>query len=846
MKRFFYSVLAAATMLFATTSCSQDEEIVSGGTTQSGTTQKVKFSVQLPDQTESRAIADGVEVAQANMANKLAWALYESTKLEEEPVLTGTASKAEDSKEFDVSIDMVKGLEYKVLFFAYNEDGTIFDVEAKDNLKSLKYKRAVVSNAEAYDAFAACHTHVVNDEAVTVVTLKRPFAQINAATTDVDLVKASNLNATVVESELLIKGVPTQYNVLTGEVSEFADVTYAKNAILTKYENGIQTDINEIIEVDAKNYHYLNMVYVLAGKEKTTSSIHDATFSFYREDDANPIRVINIPNLPIERNFRTNIIGDLLTQTESFKIVIDEKFETPDIIVTGPWNGQDVKEPGATETEYLISSPAEWIWLKGKNLNGKNIKLTANLDFGGNEVKGLGFKGEFDGQGYTMSNMTLLCGGSYYSNGLFQGDGSGEVTVKNVTIENVTAECNNPDQGYVGVIFGDIQNNVTLENVHVKDADLCGVQSVGGLVGFVASGKTLTLKDCSVSSSYVHNYPVDNESGFVAGLVGRPVGTVAATGCKVENSKIEGYWASRRGEASIAAAIGNQDSPSGVTVTSDVTVKKISMDDVVIVTPENLASTKFDAADKQYLFKGVFSGKIEIKAESENQLFDGSGATFDNHIKFTAKRIAGNATELKSTRSGNYTFKGFKTNNSIAFGSWAVESLNIEGCEAYMMYFNISNSVVTATGNKIIRPATAEDSYTRYDGGTQTDIIQVYADNYTLNLYSNIIKDEKGKGNNIEVYGEYGWQADATWTNKINATGNTLSNVAANQALVKIYNDVTYAPVAWPTDYEVTDAAKTLANQLKNYNTLSGGSSVVSVLCRAADKSDKNIDVLNF
>ena len=98
----------------------------------------------------------------------------------------------------------------------------------------------------------------------------------------------------------------------------------------------------------------------------------------------------------------------------------------------------------------------------------------------------------------------------------------------------------------------------------------------------------------------------------------------------------------------------------------------------------------------------------------------------------------------------------------------------------------------------------------------------------------------------MEVYGEHGWQTGATWTNTINATGNTISNVATTQELVKIYNDVTYAPVAWPADYEVTDAAKTLANQLTNANTLNGGSCVVSVLCRATGKADTNIDVLNF
>lgn len=107
----------------------------------------------------------------------------------------------------------------------------------------------------------------------------------------------------------------------------------------------------------------------------------------------------------------------------------------------------------------------------------------------------------------------------------------------------------------------------------MNGADLCGVQSVGGLVGFVASGITLTLNNCSVTGSYIHNYAVSNESGFVAGLVGRPVGTVTASNCEVNNTIVEGFYAARRGESSIAAAVGSQ-TPSGVTVASDVTVKR--------------------------------------------------------------------------------------------------------------------------------------------------------------------------------------------------------------------------------------------------------------------------------
>ncbi len=451
MKKFFYSVLAAATMLFATTSCSQDNEILGGDTPLGGNTQKVTFKVEMPgEDVASRAIAEGVEVGKANMANKLAWALYESTKTGENPVITGTATKDKASKEFTVEIDMVKGLEYKVLFLAYNDGGTIFDVTAGDDLKSLNYKASVSSNTEAYDAFAACHTHKVNEEAVTTVTLYRPFAQINAATTDADLEKAAKLSATVVESELVIKNVPTQYNVLTGEVSEYKDMTYTKTAILKDYS----TQKNEILkDVDGKDYNYLNMVYVLAGNGTQTSSTHEATFNFYRTNDQTPVRVINVPNLPIERNWRTNLIGDLLTQTESFKIVIDEKFGGDHNIHEGEVveasTTADLQEAidNAGQGTTVIKFTQDIDGTTGRSANAASITITQKegVDL---VIDGCGFK--FDG--------------TFYLQGQSRFTGAEALTFKDIKFEHSGSNldfisCDNGSDGTIRYA-----HNVTVDN----------------------------------------------------------------------------------------------------------------------------------------------------------------------------------------------------------------------------------------------------------------------------------------------------------------------------------------------------------------------------------------------
>ena len=549
MKKFFYSILAAATMLFATTSCSQEEEIVNGGS-ESGKTQKVTFKIEMPGEATSRAIEDGVEVGQANKANKLAWALYEVNKESGDPLDTGVAEKQAASKEFSVSIDMVKGLQYKVLFLAYNEDGTIFDVTTGDDLKSLNYKSSVVSNKEAYDAFVACHTHTVNDEAVTSVTLKRPFAQINAATTQNDLTKAAKLGATVTASELVIEQVPTQYNVLTGEVSEYQDVTYTKDAIL--YQTGTTT--NEIIEVGNETYHYLNMVYVLAGEGTSTSSTHDAKFTFYRDAEPQLVRTIDIVNLPIQRNYRTNVIGDLITQTEAFKIIIDAEFDTPSF----DENGSEVA--AKTETVATVAELQNAI----NAANGPTIiKFEQDIDANSSRsataitiLQKVGTDLVIDGCGYKFD-------GTFYLEGGMQGGSSPEtLTFKNINFNHTSTDAldfiSADDAKTLGKRYA---HNVTVENctftgngkenvvgmryrqcfnMTVKNCTFTGMHSMMWATGTAGiSIDNVTIENCKsgVSFGTSTNIVLEN-SNITADVYGIRADGSVSTNLKIKNTTI--------------------------------------------------------------------------------------------------------------------------------------------------------------------------------------------------------------------------------------------------------------------------------------------------------------------
>ena len=662
--------LAIFALLLSTASCSDEQfagDLTGGETT-------VTFNAQLPAGLQTRTAGDGMT------ATTLSYAVYEQG--ETTPVITSEDEVKFVNGQATLSLKLAKGKTYDFLFWAdsYEKDDAEnpYNVDFATQTLTVDYTDAK-SNDEARDAFFGTEKVAVKGAVSQNITLKRPFAQLNIGTNDMAAAQTAGLKTDALQSSVKVSGIFSSMNLMTGipDPSTSTEVTFGLNDIP-----------DESFMVDGKTFHYLALNYLLVSDQK---GLVNCEFTY---TDGATTETRTIDNVPVQRNYRTNIFGSLLTGSVDLGITIDPNFDGADYGVAAPWDGKTVTEPKQTDTDILISSPAEWVWLKTHNRNGKNIKLTANLDFGGFEVKGIGAPAVFDGQGYIMSNMVLLPGGSYYSNGLFQGDATfGDVTVKNVTFENITAECSDPEQGYVGVVFGDLQNNgnLTLENVHVKDADLCGVQSVGGLVGFVASGRTVSINNCSVEGGYFHNYPVADESGFVAGLVGRPVGTVNVTASEVKDTDIDGYYVTRRGASSIAEVIGGQETVDGVTVTN-VTVKKTLIDAVASTTEEliaALAENKENIVLKagEYELGGATFGASKVNIVGDDR--EKSVVKVSKSIYADGKTI--NLKNLTYSVPAGLTYNEF----DFAFIHRAAE-FNMEGCVIAdgRLRINVSKSLI--------------------------------------------------------------------------------------------------------------------------------------------------------
>ena len=217
MKKYYYSLIAATAMLFATTSCSQDEELVPQGSSDVTT-----FKVELQGATGSRAAGDGKTV------DILYYEVHQNGKIVKDltaEITNGTAT---------VNIPLLRGEVYDIIFWAQKSEGSIYNATDLTNIQ-VSYNENTKANKEAYDAFfnALDDFKATNNE--TTVQLRRPFAQLNIGTIDTDWTTAKDMiggtDAPITTSEVTVKGLATNFNALTGLAAGEADVTFHQDVL---------------------------------------------------------------------------------------------------------------------------------------------------------------------------------------------------------------------------------------------------------------------------------------------------------------------------------------------------------------------------------------------------------------------------------------------------------------------------------------------------------------------------------------------------------------------------------------------------------------------------------------
>ena len=491
-KNLFMSMLAIAGMLFAT-SCSQDE-LLNEPTT--GDYVSAKFTIGTSD-----GIATRATIGNGTKADKVACAVYDEKGTELRDLY---AIRDVVDMKATYEIRLAKGQKYRVAFFAYNSTADAYDVTY---LTDIKVKDSQNSNIENRDAFTAyvdvdATVNTINED----VTLYRPFAQLNLGVDNTEWTDAVKAGVTVAKSKIVVTNVYDQFSAYDNAIVATAEpktMTFAMNTIPTE-ELEVDVDRDGTI-ANTEKFKYLALNYLLVGDAGTEKSLTDVEFVWENSDASktnNP--TTHFKNIPVQRNYRTNTIGKLLTNPATFNIVIDADFiDSPeDDYIVSVWDGESATTPVAdADGVYRISSAEELVGMmndsKYPNCNNyQNVVLESDIDLGGNTISGFGddsgfFDGVFDGQGHSISNFKIDATNRTYYAGLFnqvsQYSGTNTV-IKNLIVKNATVA----GTSQVGVIVGGMNGNTIVENCKVYNSTVKAVKKVGSVVGYTAGG---TVKD---------------------------------------------------------------------------------------------------------------------------------------------------------------------------------------------------------------------------------------------------------------------------------------------------------------------------------------------------------------
>ena len=382
----------AVAVLFTASCAKEDISSSIGGEVE------VTFTANLPE-LGTRAYGEGSEIT------TLRYEVYSNGETLSD--LCGTTSITAAAP-ITVNLVLLKGMSYDILFWADNGS----DLYTINNGVVSFSADGILANDESRDAFYAAVKgfNPADANADTTIELYRPFAQLNAKVTNMTEVnKSITVTSTTISTKI--------YTTFSPFAANENDVVGGLTA------NPVEFTATPMTAADLAAGH-LSMNYLLAPAD---GCVADVAFTFNNDKNV-AITGTTYTNVPLKANYRTNIIGALLTNSTDFEVKIEAGFagEKPETLeeklsLAAQLGGE------FTLTEDVVLAEDKSIEVKADfvlNLNGKTI--TGNIAKSEGPVIKVA-----EGATLAISNGTVsstaINGGSAIVN-------NGTTTIENVTI----------------------------------------------------------------------------------------------------------------------------------------------------------------------------------------------------------------------------------------------------------------------------------------------------------------------------------------------------------------------------------------------------------------------------
>ena len=332
MKTNFWGITIAAATLLLLTSCQREE--LQGGSI-SGEEVSVSISATMPID-GGAVVKSDTEPGDGSLANRCIMQIYylpdgESGSADPIPYGDRVTVAVSGMKALFPDQRLVSGHDYRFVFWAdHVTDNSSAEALAQDlhydteEFPIVSFKKeedgtlSYSSNDDTRDAFFAAEVESISGPSSLSFDLKRPFGQLNIITTDWGAIPDDE---DVVE-HLRPSKVKLEFSSLSNSIDLVSgDVTGSVN---------ISSEVVEVSQVplngDSKQ---LSFDYIFAKDGEQT--VLAFTMDFLLDDGTDVTDPYTFTNIPVQRNYQTNVSGNLLTDRTGIEVEVVPDFNEPDM-----------------------------------------------------------------------------------------------------------------------------------------------------------------------------------------------------------------------------------------------------------------------------------------------------------------------------------------------------------------------------------------------------------------------------------------------------------------------------------------------------------------------------------
>ena len=332
MKAIYLAITAAAAALLLS-ACQRNEL---GGGSLSGEEVTVGISAVMP--LDGGAVVKSyAEPGNASEINRCIMGVYLNDAGMESPAKIGDTvvvkvDPVTHKAEFE-DLQLVAGHTYQLVFWAdcasgSSDEGLTDQYYSTESFPEVSFKTGVTyaGNDDSRDAFFATQSIKVDGPKDYSVKLYRPFGQLNIIATDYEIVEDNFSTLLPTQVKIKFANIPSGINLFTGDLTKAVQPTLTSGPVAIANVTPAATDGSRQLSFD----------YIFAPQgDDQQLVLKDFKMFFLDNDGTEKVSHYTFQNIPVKRNYQTNVSGALLTDRAGVDVVVVPGFDGDEEVIDG-------------------------------------------------------------------------------------------------------------------------------------------------------------------------------------------------------------------------------------------------------------------------------------------------------------------------------------------------------------------------------------------------------------------------------------------------------------------------------------------------------------------------------